>query len=131
MGLGDEQVRATIAVSDIGRAREFYEGKLGLSAQEGGPDMVRIYECGGGSLLQVYESPDHAGKSTATVASWSVPEFDTLIDELHAAGVTFERYDTPEGDERGVHTFGTHKVAWCRDPDGNTIAMDNGQTSYD
>jgi len=128
MSLEDNQVRATIAVSDIDRAKQFYEGKLGLTAQEGGADEIRIYECGNGSLLQVYPSPEHAGKGTATVASWSVPEFDAQVDELLGAGVEFAKYDDPVGDERGVHTFGDHKVVWFEDPDGNVIAVDNGST---
>jgi catechol 2,3-dioxygenase-like lactoylglutathione lyase family enzyme len=126
MSLTDSEVRATIAVSDIDRAKAFYEDKLGLTAQEGGPDAVRIYECGNGSLLQVYASPDHAGKATATVASFSAPEFDTQVEELLRAGVEFANYDARGGDERGIHTFGSHKVVWFEDPDGNVIAVDNG-----
>lgn len=127
MSLSQSQVRATAAVSDIDRAKEFYEGKLGLSATPGGPEQVRIYECGNGSLLQVYESPGNAGASSATVLSWSVPDgFDALIDALSAAGITFERYDEQPSDERGVHAFGDHRVAWCKDPDGNVIGIDNG-----
>lgn len=126
MSMADSEVRATIAVSDIDSAKAFYEGKLGLTAQEGGPDAVRVYACGNGSLLQVYASPDHAGKATATVASFSAPEFETQVDELLEAGVEFANYDAPGGDERGIHTFGSHKVVWFEDPDGNVIAVDNG-----
>jgi hypothetical protein len=38
--------------------------------------------------------------------------------------VTFERYDEPqlETDENGIHTLGDGKVAWFKDPDGNTFA---------
>jgi catechol 2,3-dioxygenase-like lactoylglutathione lyase family enzyme len=126
MSLSDAQVRATVAVSDIGRAREFYEGTLGLrTSDDDGVDQVRIYRCGGGSVLQVYAS-EHAGASTATVASWSADDFDAVIDDLIAKGVTFERYHEPATDDRGVHTFGEHRVVWLRDHDGNTIAIDNG-----
>jgi catechol 2,3-dioxygenase-like lactoylglutathione lyase family enzyme len=126
MSLSNSEVRATIAVSDIDSAKEFYEGKLGLSALDGGPDAVRMYECGNGTLLQVYASPDHAGKATATVASWSVPEFDAQVDELIAVGIELAKYDELGGDERGIHTFGNHRAVWFEDPDGNVIAVDNG-----
>lgn len=125
MSLKDHRVRATVAVADIDRAVEFYEGVLGLSGRAGGPPL-RIYECGAGSELQVYESPDHAGTGTATVVSWSLEDFDAEIEALLAAGVTLERYDGIESDENGVHAFGNHKVAWFKDPDGNVIALDNG-----
>jgi catechol 2,3-dioxygenase-like lactoylglutathione lyase family enzyme len=126
MTLSNHPVRATIAVSDIARAREFYEGKLGLAPQDGGPELVSIYPCGT-SVLQVYESA-HAGRSTATVASWSVQDIESLVDELTARGVTFARYDDPAPDEKGIHTYGAHRVAWFEDPDGNTIAVDNGSS---
>jgi catechol 2,3-dioxygenase-like lactoylglutathione lyase family enzyme len=127
MSLSDAQVRATVAVSDIGRAAQFYEEMLGLSPMgDEGIAEVRIYPCGGGSLLQVYES-EHAGTATATVASWSATDFESVVDELGAKGVTFEsQAEGPPTDERGVHTFGEHKVVWFKDPDGNTIAVDNG-----
>jgi catechol 2,3-dioxygenase-like lactoylglutathione lyase family enzyme len=127
MSLRSGTVRATVAVSDTPRAREFYEGKLGLSPQGGGPDGVQVYACGDGSLLQVYASPEHAGKATATVASWSVDDIDSVVDQLTANGVTFARYDAPATDERGVHAYGDHRVAWCADPDGNVLAIDNGR----
>jgi catechol 2,3-dioxygenase-like lactoylglutathione lyase family enzyme len=124
--LRNAQVRATVAVSDIGGAAEFYEGTLGLSPLSGdGMEHVKIYPCGDGSLLQVYAS-EHAGTASATVASWSVADFDSVIDDLTAKGVTFESQNDPATDERGVHTFGEHRVAWFKDPDGNTIAIDNG-----
>jgi len=127
MTLRDAPVRATVAVTDIGAAAAFYEGTLGLAPEPGeGMDQVRIYACGAGTFLQVYVS-EHAGTAAATVASWTATDdFDTVIDELAATGVGFERYDGLEADERGVHRFGAHRVAWFRDPDGNTLALDNG-----
>ena len=126
MTLRNAQVRATVAVSDIAAAAAFYEGTLGLSPEApAAMDEVRIYSCGQGTLLQVYAS-EHAETGTATAASWSASEFDALVDDLHAKGVGFERYGSLATDDRGVHTFGEHKVAWFRDPDGNTIAVDNG-----
>jgi catechol 2,3-dioxygenase-like lactoylglutathione lyase family enzyme len=126
MSLSDSQVRATVAVSDIDRAADFYEGTLGLTPLEGGMDPVRIYRCGAGSLLQVYAS-EHAGTSTATVASWSADDFDGVVDGLRGQGVRFESLGDPSTGEDGVHTFGEHRVAWFKDPDGNTLAVDNGR----
>ncbi len=126
MSLLNAQVRATVAVSDIAQATDFYETTLGLSPRPTGDmDEVRIYPCGEGSLLQVYAS-EHAGTATATVASWSTPHFESVVEELSARGVSFERYAAQAADENGVHTFGGHKVVWLRDPDGNTLAVDNG-----
>lgn len=127
MSLRDAQVRATVAVADMERAAEFYEGALGLEPLAGDEGMaaVRIYPCGEGSLLQVYES-EHAGSGSATAASWSAPDFDEVVAGLRDAGVSFESSDEPGTDEDGVHSFGAHRVCWFKDPDGNTIALDNG-----
>lgn len=123
--LGDSKVTATVAVSDLGRAREFYEDKLGLAAS-GGDEAAQVvtYGCGEGSELIVYAS-EHAGKATATVATWEVSGLEQLVDELTARGVEFERYDEPlKTDEKGIlRSEGMGAVAWFKDPDGNTIAI--------
>jgi catechol 2,3-dioxygenase-like lactoylglutathione lyase family enzyme len=123
MGLSDNKVTATIAVSDLERAKQFYEGKLGLSAS-GGNEAAQVvtYGCGEGSELIVYAS-EHAGKATATVATWEVSDLEQLVDELSSKGVEFEQYDEPlKTDERGILRSEEGIVAWFKDPDGNTIA---------
>jgi catechol 2,3-dioxygenase-like lactoylglutathione lyase family enzyme len=127
MSLSHHKVRTSIAVSDMARAAEFYEGKLGL-AGEVQADESRIYACGGGTSLHVYASPAHAAKATATVATWYVADLEDVVDELASKGVTFERYDDPalRTDEKGIHEFGDGRVAWFKDPDGNTFAIEEG-----
>jgi catechol 2,3-dioxygenase-like lactoylglutathione lyase family enzyme len=125
MGLSEYKVAAAVAVSDLDRAREFYEGKLGLSVSIDSGNNVQ-YQCGEGSVMHVYLSPEHAGKSTATLAGWGVEDVERVLEELTSRGATFERYD--EGpiitDERGIATFeGGAKVAYFRDPDGNTLSI--------
>jgi catechol 2,3-dioxygenase-like lactoylglutathione lyase family enzyme len=125
MSLDAHKLNASIAVSDMGRASEFYEGKLGLSAVRAGADGSRIYASGGDEALHVYPSPAHAGKSTATLASWYVDDVERVVDELRSAGVTFERYAEVTADERGISPrAGGGKVAWFKDPDGNTFAIE-------
>lgn len=126
MGLSAFEVRASIAVSDIVRAAEFYEGSLGLVSAGPQSDESRVYRCGGGTSLHVYESPGHAGKATATVATWYVTDLETTVRELAVTGVRFERYDDPplRTDERGIYELGDGRVAWFRDPDGNTFAIE-------
>ena len=70
MGLSRYRVGAGLAVSDMDRAREFYEGKLGLLVGIDSGDNVQ-YRCAEGSVIHVYLSPEHAGKSTATLAGVS------------------------------------------------------------
>jgi catechol 2,3-dioxygenase-like lactoylglutathione lyase family enzyme len=124
MGLSEHKVGATIAVADMERARQFYEGRLGLSPGPMDESGGVVYACGEGSELLVYSSPEHAGKATATVATWEVPDLDSAVEELTSSGVEFERYEEPLAtDERGIHDTGNGRVAWFKDPDGNTIAV--------
>ena len=126
MTLSGYKVRTSIAVSDLARAAQFYEGTLGLSAVETRPDESRIYACGGDTSLHVYASPGNAGKATATLATWYVGNLEEVVDELQSSGVTFERYDDPslKADEKGIHELDDGRVAWFKDPDGNTFAVE-------
>jgi catechol 2,3-dioxygenase-like lactoylglutathione lyase family enzyme len=126
MSLSSYVVSAVVAVSDMDTAKEFYEGKLGLSGGRDTGDGGRTYECGGGSEIHIYPSPDNAGKSMATVAGWGVDDLEGVVDELTSKGVTFERYDDPKTDDKGIVTVGEAKVAWFRDPDGNTHGLIQG-----
>jgi catechol 2,3-dioxygenase-like lactoylglutathione lyase family enzyme len=124
MGLSENRVGATIAVSDMEVARGFYEGKLGLAPGPMDQADGVLYRCGEGTSLLVYHSPDHAGGSTATLATWEVPDLERTVDELTAKGVSFARYEGLESDERGIHSAaGQGRIAWCKDPEGNTIAI--------
>jgi catechol 2,3-dioxygenase-like lactoylglutathione lyase family enzyme len=125
MGLSRYKVAAAVAVSDIDSARKFYEGKLGLSVGIDSGENLQ-YRCAEGTVIHVYLSPEHAGKSTATLVGWGVDDVEGVVDELTAKGVAFERYD--EGpiitDEKGIARFeGGAKVAYFRDPDGNTLSI--------
>ena len=124
--LSSYRVSASIAVSDMAQATEFYEAKLGLSGGEHPHDGSRVYACGGGTALHVYRSPTHAGAPTATLATWRVADLEAVVDQLRSQGVNFERYDAPQlaADDKGIHTLADGKVAWFKDADGNTFAVE-------
>ncbi len=126
MGLSAYKVRTSIAVSDIARAAEFYEARLGLPTGDVQSDESRIYACRGDTALHVYESPAYAGRGTATLATWYVEDLERVVDELDSRGVTFQRYDDPvlKTDAKGIHELGDGRVAWFSDPDGNAFAIE-------
>jgi catechol 2,3-dioxygenase-like lactoylglutathione lyase family enzyme len=125
MSLSGYRLNTSIAVSDMPRAREFYEGKLGLVPVQAGADGSQVYASAGEASLHVYPSPIHAGKSTATLATWYVDDVERVVDELGSNGVTFEHYPEVTTDERGISPrAGGGKVAWFKDPDGNTFAVE-------
>jgi catechol 2,3-dioxygenase-like lactoylglutathione lyase family enzyme len=123
--LADKNAMATIPVKDVAAARKFYEGKLGFKeAHVEGPDVV-TYQSGNSTVL-VYQS-DFAGTNRATTATWGVgKEFDSILQNLQKAGVTFEHYEIPGGKVEGdVHRFGDFKAAWFKDPDGNILHVNS------
>jgi catechol 2,3-dioxygenase-like lactoylglutathione lyase family enzyme len=126
MSLSDHRLGTAVAVADYKLAREFYEGKVGLRVKEAWDGQMVAYECGGGTLLTVYVSPDHAGEATGTLAGWSVDDLEAEMDELESRGVEFERYERADirTDDRGIFDSGEGmRVAWFRDPEGNTFAI--------
>jgi catechol 2,3-dioxygenase-like lactoylglutathione lyase family enzyme len=124
MGLSEFKVEAAVAVSDLERARDFYERALGLTAIEAEEQGSR-YPCGGGTGIFVYLSPANAGSSTATVAGWFVDDLEAVMADLASRGVAFEHYDMPgiKTDANGVFDAGDFRAAWFKDPDGNTFAV--------
>jgi hypothetical protein len=59
-----------------------------------------------------------------TILGWQVSNIDSMVDDLAGRGVTFLLYENMGQDDRGVWTApGGAKVAWFRDPDGNTLSL--------
>jgi predicted enzyme related to lactoylglutathione lyase len=120
--LKDSPIIPYIPVSDIARARKFYEQKIGLTPKELYAGGV-IYECGNGSWIFMYPSGG-AGTSKASQAFWSVKDVEAEVAELKSRGVVFERYDIPGLKvENDIATGGGAKTAWFKDPDGNILAI--------
>jgi catechol 2,3-dioxygenase-like lactoylglutathione lyase family enzyme len=123
--LGGKDAAVTLAVSDVERARDFYENTLGLEVLSEMPGAI-LYKSGS-SVVLVYPS-EYAGTNQATAAAWAVgDDFDAIVDGLRAKGVTFEHYDdlpetTREGD---VHVIGEFKSVWFKDPSGNILNVGN------
>jgi catechol 2,3-dioxygenase-like lactoylglutathione lyase family enzyme len=117
--LAGKEAIATVAVKDLGVARKFYEGALGLKRTADEQQGVAMYVTGGSKLI-VYQS-QYAGTNQATGVTWVLgPDFDNIIQALKAKGVAFEQYDFPGATRKGdVHLMGDMKAAWFKDPDGN------------
>lgn len=120
--LAKAQVMPTIPVVDLARAREFYEGRLGLKPEgPSTPDGI-LYDCGGGTRLFLY--PRAATKADHTVASFVVDDIDRAVRGLKAQGVVFEDYDLPDFTTTGsIATLATEKAAWFKDTEGNILAV--------
>lgn len=115
-------IHATVATSDLDRARTWYEEKLGLT-----PDQEDSggywYRFAGESWLHVYKTGS-AGTAQNTVAGITVTNIEDVIANLRGRGLDFENYDMPGiSTDNGLATFETAKAAWFKDPDGNTFEL--------
>jgi predicted enzyme related to lactoylglutathione lyase len=121
--LKDAPIVPYIPASDIPRAREFYEKKVGLVAREEVAGGV-VYECAGGSWIFLYQSSG-AGTSQASQAFWQVQDIEKEVAELRARGVVFEEYDRPGALKtvNGISIGGGAKAAWFKDTEGNIMAL--------
>jgi catechol 2,3-dioxygenase-like lactoylglutathione lyase family enzyme len=125
-GLGTKDAAATLAVKDLRRARDFYEGTIGLKCVATEGDQVAVYQTGD-SQIMVYVS-QFAGTNQATAVTWVTGEdLERLVQALRDKGVQFEHYDMPGMTVNGdIHQAGDTRAAWFKDPDGNIIALVNG-----
>ena len=113
------------AVDDIEKAKQFYSETLGLDASlmDVGQDQPLLQlELGGRNVL-VYPKPDYA-PATYTVLNFPVEDVEKAVDELAAKGISFERYEDFDQDEKGIDRNGpAGGIAWFKDPAGNILAV--------
>ena len=120
--LNDARIVPYIPVADLARARQFYEGKIGLTPKEQYAGGV-IYECGGGSWVFMYPSAG-AGTLKASTAFWAVDDVVAEVTALKSRGVVFEEYDMPGlKTVNGIAEIAGTKVAFFKDSEGNLVAI--------
>jgi len=105
--LKDAPIVPYVPVSDLARARKFYEKTLGFEPGEEYSDQAVVYKCGEGTWFFMYKSPG-AGTSKASTAFWPVSDVEAEVADLKARGVVFEEYGRRSQDrlvqrQRGKH----------------------------
>ncbi len=108
------------SVDDIGRAKDFYGGTLGLEVSE--LDGLLQLHVAGGTRILVYPKDDHV-PATFTILNFPVDDIDGTVDELTSRGVRFERYDGFDQDEKGIARGIGPYIAWFTDPAGNILSV--------
>ena len=108
------------AVDDLTKAKEFYGNTLGLRVEESDP-LLTLHIAGDRDII-VYPKPNHM-PATYTILNFPVDDIDAAVDELSRRGVTFERYEGFDQDERGISRGMGPAIAWFTDPAGNILAV--------
>ena len=120
--LGESKATSGFAVKDIDRARQFYEGTLGVRvevlAEEFGVTALKL---NGGDVL-MYLNPEMTPASY-TMLNFEVDDIDAAVEGLADRGVASKRYEGFEHDEKGIVRGPGPQIAWFEDPSGNVIAV--------
>jgi catechol 2,3-dioxygenase-like lactoylglutathione lyase family enzyme len=120
--LGDQKIMGMVPITDGDRAKSFYVEKLGLKFVA--DDGFAIVLDANGNMLRLTKLRE-LKPQPFTVLGWEVSDINALVRQLHAAGVSFERYhDFLQQDELGIWTAPDGaRVAWFKDPDGNLLSV--------
>ncbi len=119
--LKDLHVHATVAASDLDRARRFYEEKLGLTPAREEPGGL-IYEQKDSWFL-LYPSRG-AGTAQHTVMGFTTDDIEREVADLKARGEVFEEYDFPGlKTENSIARTGSVCSAWFKDTEGNILGL--------
>ncbi|WP_382306369.1 VOC family protein [Herbiconiux sp. UC225_62] len=113
------------SVRDIEAARVFYGETLGLTVKLNEMGILDITVPGGTSVI-AYPKDDHV-PAVFTILNFVVDDIDTAVDQLAAGGVSMERYEGMQQDEKGVlrgkaANMGPD-IAWFLDPSGNILSV--------
>jgi catechol 2,3-dioxygenase-like lactoylglutathione lyase family enzyme len=124
--LGKADATPMIAVTDLDRARKFYEDKLGLKTEDDWGEGFTLKS--GDTLVNVYRS-EFAGTNKATALTFEVDDAEKEVGELKEKGIFFEKYDLPGLEPQGDLYVGEggFKTAWFKDPDGNILSLIEGE----
>ena len=124
--LGKADATPMIAVTDLDRARRFYEETLGLKTKDEWGAGFTLES--GDTLVNIYKS-EFAGTNKATALNFDVDDIEEEVGALKEKGVFFEQYNMPGLEQRGDLYVGEggFKTAWFKDPDGNILSLIEGE----
>ena len=120
--LSDQNIIGFVATSDPERAKAFYRDTLGLPLVSDQLPFALVFDIHG-IMLRV-TAVKQVNPQPYTILGWGVADIATAAAEMSMAGVKFERFPGLEQDANGVWSApGGAKVAWFKDPDGNTLSI--------
>ena len=120
--LANAKIGSFVATADPVKAREFYENVLGLQFVRDEPYALVFNS--NGTTLRV-QKVGEVVVAPYTAIGWHVSDIASVVSGLKERGAEFIFFDGFGQDEQGIVTFpGGAKVAWFKDPDGNTLSLD-------
>ena len=119
--LGSTPLVAFVPITDSQRARAFYEGVLGLKFVK--DDGFALVLDANGIVIRAAKMKEFT-PAQFTILGWQVSDIEHVVRGLAEKGVHFEVFGFFKQDGLGIWTSPTgDKVAWFKDPDGNTLSV--------
>jgi predicted enzyme related to lactoylglutathione lyase len=127
--LGDNRAFSGFAVDDFAKARQFYGETLGvrIEVQNEAEGLMTLHHPDSHDTW-VYAKPDHE-PANYTILNFVVDDIEGAVDDLTSRGVSMERYEQFDQDERGIAhpgNGGGPRIAWFTDPAGNILSVHDG-----
>lgn len=117
---GTTKAFSGFSVNDLAAAKKFYGDTLGIRVSED-HGMLTLHLAGDRNTL-IYPKPDHTPASY-TILNFPVDDIGKAVDQLAERGITFQRYDGMEFDDKGIFRGGGPLIAWFTDPAGNVLSV--------
>ena len=120
--LQKNDIVAFVPTNDAQKSKAFYKDVLGLKFVS--DDGFALVFNANGTMIRIAR----AGKFTPqqfTILGWQVKKIEQVVKKMQAKGVEFLHFPGMGQGESGVWNApdGAAKVAWFRDPDGNTLSV--------
>ena len=119
--LGSTPLVAFVPITDPQKARAFYEGVLGLKFVK--DDGFALVLDANGIMIRAAKMKEFA-PAQFTILGCQVSDIENVVRGLAEKGVHFEVFGFLKQDDLGIWTSPTGaRVAWFKDPDGNTLSV--------
>jgi len=109
-----------VATANAEAAVVFYRDVLGLTFVADDP-FALVFDLNG-TMLRIFKV-ESVTPLEYTALGWEVDDIEAMVRRLGEKGVKFERYKQLEQDDLGIWTSPGARVAWFKDPDGNTLSL--------
>jgi catechol 2,3-dioxygenase-like lactoylglutathione lyase family enzyme len=120
--LGNTPIIAFIPTLDFDKSRAFYVDTLRLRFVDN--DGFAMVLDANGTMIRVAKVQPDFKPAMFTILGWKVSDIESVVSAMTSKGVVFERYGFFEQDALGIWVApGGAKVAWFKDPDGNTLSV--------
>ncbi len=123
LSLSDLAPIAFIPALDPARAKKFYQDVLGLRLVSEELPFALVFDLDG-VMLRVTIVRELT-PAAHTILGWRTEDISATVRALQRSGIAFERYPGMDQDELSIWAApgGAARVAWFKDPDGNTLSV--------